>query len=439
MTIKEKLNTTNLNKYSKCLPEHDIYDTELKGFHIRPGKKGLMFRVFYRNEVGKQKVFTIGSYGVFTATTARIEATRVLALVAQKQDPRAEIELAKKNKIAEEAQTLKSYIEGPYTTHQNRKKAGNHTIGIIKKHFADWFDKPMNQLKRSDVEYWQAEMEQKNKAFPTTKRTYGALQTLLNHAVQKEVIDVNPLKSIKLDKPAMSENDLITSGTNRRYLEESEIEAIFKGIDLYQDHKRKQRDNSRLHGQSHLTDLNTLLFVDHVKPFVLTMFYTGFRPGDLFGLRWEHINLKFKTITKTIEKTAHHNPEPRSFPIGEEPAKILNEWWHQNGKPKTGYVFPSKTESRMSKSAMQKPWAKIRTFGKLPANLDLYTLRHNFASQLIMSGADLLTVSKLMAHTNIQTTISSYGHLKPDHARDFINQYCNKFTFSNSSSQLKSA
>jgi len=56
-----------------------------------------------------------------------------------------------------------------------------------------------------------------------------------------------------------------------------------------------------------------------------------------------------------------------------------------------------------------------------------------------MNGADLLTVSKLMAHTNIQTTIASYGHLKPDHARDFINQYCNQFSFSNPSTQLKSA
>ncbi len=35
-----------------------------------------------------------------------------------------------------------------------------------------------------------------------------------------------------------------------------------------------------------------------------------------------------------------------------------------------------------------------------------------------MAGIDLLTVSKLMAHADIQTTITFYAHLAPDHKRD---------------------
>jgi len=53
----------------------------------------------------------------------------------------------------------------------------------------------------------------------------------------------------------------------------------------------------------------------------------------------------------------------------------------------------------------------------------LYTLRHHFASQLVMAGVDLLTVSKLMAHSDIQTTIQHYAHLRPDHARDAVEAY----------------
>lgn len=37
-----------------------------------------------------------------------------------------------------------------------------------------------------------------------------------------------------------------------------------------------------------------------------------------------------------------------------------------------------------------------------------------------MAGADLLTVSKLMTHRDIQTTIKFYAHLRPDHARDIV-------------------
>jgi len=429
MTIKEKLTTSSLNKYVKELPQQDIYDTELKGYHARPGKKGLTLRVFYRNSINKQKVYTIGAYGVCTSAEGRAEAKRILALVAQNIDPNAEIEIEKQNKLDEESQTLKSYLDGPYTRHQKRKKSGGQTLNTIKKHFVSWYSQPMSKLKRSDVEVWQTDMEANNKAFATIQRTYGAIQTLLNHAAEKEVIKLNPIKAVRLEKPAMTEAELNTSGTSRRYLDNEEITALFKGIDLYQENKRQQRDNSRSHGKPHLLDLNSVKFVDHVKPFVMTMFYTGFRQGDLYGLRWEHVDLKLNTITKTIEKTAHHNPEARSFPIGKSPKKVLNDWWKQNSSPKSGYVFPGKTGKRMSSTALQKPWAKIRELAKLSGGLDMYTLRHNFASQLIMGGADLLTVSMLMAHKDIQTTIQHYGHLKPDHARKYIDQYCDSFLY----------
>lgn len=75
---------------------------------------------------------------------------------------------------------------------------------------------------------------------------------------------------------------------------------------------------------------------------------------------------------------------------------------------------------------MQKPWASVRKLGGLPDDLLLYSLRHNFASQLVMAGADILTVSKLMAHSSIETTIKFYAHLAPDHKRDAVELFARK-------------
>jgi integrase len=144
-------------------------------------------------------------------------------------------------------------------------------------------------------------------------------------------------------------------------------------------------------------------------------------------LRWEHVNLPFATIRKTIEKTAHKRPEPQAFPLSSAAVDVLKAWWKQQRKPQSGLVFTSVVNSkRMSATAMQKPWASIRKLGGLPDDLVLYTLRHNFASQLVMAGTDLLTVSRLMAHSDIQTTIAHYAHLAPDHKRDAVEAFAQK-------------
>ena len=49
----------------------------------------------------------------------------------------------------------------------------------------------------------------------------------------------------------------------------------------------------------------------------------------------------------------------------------------------------------------------------------LHTLRHTFASQLVMNGVDLPTVKKLMGHANIDTTMI-YSHLADEHVEKAI-------------------
>ena len=44
----------------------------------------------------------------------------------------------------------------------------------------------------------------------------------------------------------------------------------------------------------------------------------------------------------------------------------------------------------------------------------IHSLRHTFASHLVMKGVDLPTVKKLMGHADISTTMI-YSHLSADH------------------------
>lgn len=418
----------------------DVWDTELKGFHVRCGVRSISFRVYYRTKDGKAKrrTPTIGTFGKLTTTQARKKAKEILAKVDLGYDPQSDHENAKSEAEREAQQTLRAYLDGPYTSYQDSKKDGEATLRRIRYAFTKWLDRPMGGITRVDVERWQTDQKKvkakdKNKkvktlpkprAFNTIKRDYGALYTLLEHARERNVITVNPLKGIRLQKPALSEKDLIQKGANRRYLEHEEIKLLFHGLEAYQDEKRQQRRNSRSHGKPYLADLDQVTYVDHVVPWIKLMYYTGFRPGDLFGLRWEHISIRSAKIRKVIEKTAHKRSEPDIFPLSSPALETLKVWHQQQKEPKNGFVFPSqKTGNRMDRTAMRKPWARVRKLAGLDEKLVLYTLRHNFASQLVMSGIDLLTVSKLMAHSDIQTTIKYYGHLADDHMLDAVEAF----------------
>ena len=56
------------------------------------------------------------------------------------------------------------------------------------------------------------------------------------------------------------------------------------------------------------------------------------------------------------------------------------------------------------------------------ADLDgvtLHTLRHTFASQLVMAGVSLRKVQELMGHQSFETTLQ-YAHLSQDHAKQEV-------------------
>lgn len=57
-------------------------------------------------------------------------------------------------------------------------------------------------------------------------------------------------------------------------------------------------------------------------------------------------------------------------------------------------------------------WRQARESAGLP-NLRLHDLRHFFASGLIASGCDVVTVQRAMGHASATVTLSTYSHLWP--------------------------
>ncbi|MGS2743918.1 tyrosine-type recombinase/integrase [Halomonas sp. LS-001] len=427
-TLKRKI-TESAIKYARQKGIRIIYDTVTSGFTCTLYNRNVTtFSFRYRSKLtGKRPTVKIGRYPTVSPDEARVMAKSMATGLSQGVEPRLVEEASKESerrkeeqRRREDASIIQTFLETVYRPHKARMKRGQEDLDRIERHFKSWYRKRMTELTKSDVTRWHHGLEKKGLAFLTIKRSYDVLQNMLNMAAEEKFISENPIKGIRLKKPIAGDDHGIDIIRSRRALTDEEVIGLFRGLDAYTQNRKDMRRRSRTKKSNrHLPDWDHLTYVDYVVPAILVIYYAGFRPGDVYGLRWENVNFQTKTITKVIEKTAHHSTRPTSFPISERLLEVLQVWWVENGRSNTGYVFPSpRSGRRLSSGALgRRPWPIIKKLGGLDPDLDLYTLRHNFASQLIMSGADLMTVMKLMGHRDIATTIDHYGHLTTEHLR----------------------
>lgn len=427
-TVKRKI-TESAIKYAQRKGLRTIYDTAIPGFICTLYQRNFItFSFRYCSRLtSKRPIVKIGRYPAISADDARDIAKKMAKGLAQGVEPRLVEDAAKEvqrrkeeQRRREDATIIETFLDTTYRPHKERMKRGKEDLDRLDRHFRTWYRKRMPELTKSDVTRWHHGLEKSGLAFLTIKRSYDVLQNMLNMAVDEKFISENPIKGVRLRKPIAGDDHGVDIIRSRRALTDKEVAGLFRGLGAYtQDHKDMRRRSRTKKSNRHLPEWDHLTYVDYVVPATLLIYYAGFRPGDVYGLRWENVNFQTKTITKVIEKTAHHSTRPTSFPISERLLEVLRVWWTENGRPRTGYVFPSsRTGRRLSAGALGKrPWPIIKKLGGLDPDLDLYTLRHNFASQLIMSGADLMTVMKLMGHRDIATTIEHYGHLTAEHLR----------------------
>jgi len=135
---------------------------------------------------------------------------------------------------------------------------------------------------------------------------------------------------------------------------------------------------------------------------------TGMRWGELRNLEWDDVDWNEKRIRVRVKEDWSPKGGERKVPMNNRVQQILKEL------PKTNnWVFSSRTGSRVKHYLVWQTFKKACQKAEID-NVSLHTLRHTFASHLVMARVDLATVSKLLGHKDISTTMI-YSHLSPDH------------------------
>jgi integrase len=365
-----------------------IRDTTLKGFVLRLRKTG---GTSYSVRYGRNRSFTIGKAPALTPEEARKRAREVLAQIELGGDPGQE----QRENLTLEDFVAKHY--GPWLkeTHQG----GEETEARLKAVFAEWLPTMLGDISAFHVEKWRAARLRSGKKPATVNRDLAAIKPAFRKAVEWKFLKSSPFTSVK---PSRVDRTRIV-----RFLSNEEETRLRAALTARDDTRRRERESAnawrRERGRGEYPTHAT--YTDHLTPIVLLALNTGLRRGEVFGLRWDDIDLARQQLT--VRGDGAKSGQTRHVPLNSEAVRVLQTW-----SPKaTGLVFPGEDGDPLVdiKSAWL-PVVKAANIGPFR----FHDLRHTFASRLVMGGVDLNTVRELLGHADIGMSLR-YAHLAPEH------------------------
>jgi integrase len=149
----------------------------------------------------------------------------------------------------------------------------------------------------------------------------------------------------------------------------------------------------------------------------LLSMHTGLRAGEIFSLTWADVDLEQGLLTLRDTKSGR----TRYAYITEAVKRMLQS--HPRGKL-DDLVFPARGGTRR----VQISHAFRQVVNALGLNdnvvdarylVTFHTLRHTYASWLVMRGTPLYTVQRLLGHQTSAMT-ERYSHLAPDHLKEAV-------------------
>lgn len=150
------------------------------------------------------------------------------------------------------------------------------------------------------------------------------------------------------------------------------------------------------------------------------LFSSGLRVSELVGLDREHINLKRREFM-----VRGKGQKDRPIFISEEAATWIQRYIDKrqdNTRPLfvrfsgNKQVDLSGNFHRLTARSIQRLVAHYALMAGITKHVSPHTLRHSFATDLLMNGADLRSVQAMLGHSNIATT-QIYTHVTDPHLR----------------------
>jgi integrase len=356
------------------MPRQERHKTTYPGvYYVQEARGGQrpekVFYIVYRNREGRQVEEKAGRQFKDAMTAARAATLRAQRVAGQPSNQEKR-EARKAEEAAKAGRWTVSRLWDAYREARPGLKGWRQDECRFKKHIEPALGaKEPKDVAPLDVDRVRLKLLKAKKSPQTVKLVLSLLRRLVSFGVKRRLC---PGLAFALELPRV--NNLKTED-----LTPEQLAALLKAIEA---------DNNKQ--VAHLMKLALL---------------TGMRRGELFRLKWEHVDFSRGFILLADPKGG----QDEKIPLSEGARRVLE------GHPRTDspYVFPGRDGGQ--RVDIIKQANRIKAKAGLPKTFRaMHGLRHAYASMLASSGeVDLFTLQKLLTHKS-PTMTQRYAHLRDE-------------------------
>ena len=246
-------------------------------------------------------------------------------------------------------------------------------------------DKPIRQIRRSEVEVWIKSMDAAGLAPGTIKTRYVNVRSVFRAAVRDRVIGTDPTDTVRLPR-------------------------------------RRRADAAMSMPTPEEVGLLITAAEDEMRTFIALCAFAGLRLGEAAAVQLNDVNFVRKTlnVTRQVQRITGGAIDVRAPKYGSERVvqladgliDLLAQHVADVGTVGNAQWLFGEGDDPPHQNTVSYWWRKTLQAAGL-SGIKLYDLRHFYASGLIAAGCDVVTVQRSLGHAKATTTLNTYAHLWP--------------------------
>jgi len=271
-----------------------------------------------------------------------------------------------------------------FLTYLRNKNMSEHTLRSYKVDITEFFDYisekfgklPINKISRLHVDDFIGSLFRYGYSRSSIQRKVISLRTFFKYLLREEIVQHNPLSSIKTPKKEKKLPEFLTK---------EEVFTILDKLNL------KPRD----------------------RAIIELLYSTGIRASELIGLDLASVDL-----TNGYVRVLGKGRKERIVPLTEKAKKSIREYLGvRKALSNEQALFTNKFGKRLSQRSLQKIVHKCIAQVTELTRMSPHVIRHSFATHLLEAGCDLRSIKEFLGHSSITTT-EVYTHLTRERIKE---------------------